>query len=112
MDTRGYYYDNLDAEPPEFPADQMRGELLVMPGPLCIYWHYEEGPLCGHSSCYTIAADAEELPDLEGDRYPEHDCPIQVFLDDPITQAYGLGGDMDEWGKIIRCEICEGFADT
>lgn len=38
---------------------------------------------------------------------PDHDCPIAAFFADPITQAYGLGGDWDEWSRIIRCPICE-----
>jgi hypothetical protein len=37
----------------------------------------------------------------------DHDCPREQFLEDPITQAYGLGGDMDEWNRVIRCPVCE-----
>jgi hypothetical protein len=33
-----------------------------------------------------------------------HDCPREQFLDDPITQAYGVGSEMLH---LIRCEICE-----
>ncbi len=38
---------------------------------------------------------------------PQHACPITAFLDDPITKAYGLGGDWDEWSRIVRCPVCE-----
>jgi hypothetical protein len=37
-----------------------------------------------------------------------HVCPIETFLADPITVAYGLGGDMDEWASVVRCYLCEG----
>jgi hypothetical protein len=33
-----------------------------------------------------------------------HDCPRDHFLDDPITQEYGVGSEMLH---LIRCEICE-----
>jgi hypothetical protein len=63
-------------------------------GPLCVYWTEEDAVICGHSSCYTIV------------REDDHDCPIQQFFDDPITQAYGLDGDWDEWSRVIHCPIC------
>jgi hypothetical protein len=41
------------------------------------------------------------------DDYPPlHDCPIEMFFDDPITQAYGLGGDWDEWSRVVKCAVC------
>jgi len=36
--------------------------------------------------------------------YDDHDCPIQSFLDDPITQHYGVGG---EFLSSIHCYWCE-----
>jgi hypothetical protein len=38
-----------------------------------------------------------------------HACPIQAFFDDPITKAYGLGGDWDEWSRVVKCPVCEGM---
>jgi hypothetical protein len=35
---------------------------------------------------------------------PEHDCPVDQFLRDPITEAYGVGGEM---AHLIRCAVCE-----
>jgi hypothetical protein len=34
----------------------------------------------------------------------DHDCPIQHFLDDPITQYFGIASEF--MGKI-HCNICE-----
>jgi hypothetical protein len=48
---------------------------------------------------------SERIPSLD-ESFPDHDCPIQQFLDDPITQYYGLGGDMDEWGPLLKCAVC------
>jgi hypothetical protein len=56
--------------------------------------------------------DAELPPDYD-EMSPEeeayyaslaHDCPRDQFLDDPITEAYGVGSEMLH---LIRCEICE-----
>jgi hypothetical protein len=33
-----------------------------------------------------------------------HDCPREAFLDDPITQAYGVGYEMV---GLVRCPVCE-----
>ncbi|MBO0813821.1 MAG: hypothetical protein J2P30_01505 [Actinobacteria bacterium] len=42
--------------------------------------------------------------DTPGDAYPDHDCPKADFLDDPITVAYGVGGD---FVGGIACPVCE-----
>ena len=67
-------------------------------GPVCDL--AEVQGYCAHEFCMTIC---DEWPGSD----EGHECPVQQFLDDPITQAYGLGGDMDEWGRIIRCPVCE-----
>lgn len=33
-----------------------------------------------------------------------HDCPKDAFLDDPITQAYGVGSEMV---SLIACPVCD-----
>jgi hypothetical protein len=57
---------------------------------------------------YEMAAAERgvELPDGPGydEHYEDHDCPRDQFLDDPITQAYGVGGEMLH---LIRCPVCE-----
>jgi hypothetical protein len=35
------------------------------------------------------------------DPCPELERELDVFVDDPITQFYGLQGDMDEWGPLL-----------
>jgi hypothetical protein len=35
---------------------------------------------------------------------PGHDCPKQAFLDDPITEAYGVGSEMV---GLIPCPVCD-----
>lgn len=35
---------------------------------------------------------------------PEHDCPKDRFLADPITQAYGVGAEMVDQ---IPCPVCD-----
>lgn len=66
-------------------------------GPLCDLATVQG--VCGNQSCNTIIDDFKYEP--------SHDCAIQNFLDDPITQAYGLGGDMDEWSRVIHCAYCD-----
>jgi hypothetical protein len=34
----------------------------------------------------------------------DHECPKQQFLDDPITRAYGVGGEMV---SSIACAVCD-----
>lgn len=41
------------------------------------------------------------------DAVPLHACPVAEFFDDPITQPYGLGGDWDEWSRVVKCPVCE-----
>lgn len=50
-------------------------------------------------------AAREKGPDLV-DPHLFEPCPqlereLDVFVDDPITRAYGLHGDMDEWGPLL-----------
>jgi hypothetical protein len=66
-----------------------RGEPFF--GPLCLAAYFGG---CAHVVCGWIAAN--------------HVCPIEAFLADPITLAYGLGGDWDEWRHLVRCYLCEG----
>jgi hypothetical protein len=40
----------------------------------------------------------------DAEQYPEHDCPKQQFLDDPIAAAYGVGSEMV---GLIRCPVCD-----
>jgi hypothetical protein len=35
---------------------------------------------------------------------PDHDCPKQEFLDDPITRAYGVGAEMV---ALVSCPVCD-----
>ena len=35
---------------------------------------------------------------------PDHDCPKQEFLDDPITRAYGVGAEMV---ALVPCAVCD-----
>jgi hypothetical protein len=66
-----------------------RGEPFY--GPLCEA-AYAVG--CDHWTCGAVVAN--------------HDgCPIEQFHADPITQAYGLGGDWDEWSRVITCALCQ-----
>jgi hypothetical protein len=37
-------------------------------------------------------------------RRTEHDCPKQAFLEDPITEHYGVGG---EFVGSIPCAVCD-----
>ena len=63
--------------------------------------------LCLHS-CQPADRDrwlAEGNPPYFDPRdVDEHDCPRQAFLDDPITQAYGVGGEMLH---LITCAVCD-----
>jgi hypothetical protein len=85
------------------PCSPVRGDCLCSCNE-CAAWRGEpfSGPLCpaatgcGHWTCQVIADN--------------HECPIATFLDDPITQAYGLGGDMDEWGRVVTCHVCATLA--
>ena len=71
-------------------------------GPICEPWYEEEVPGgsdlgCHHATCAAIAY-------MEP---PPHDCPIDAFLDDPITVAYGVGSEMVH---LIRCDVCDAIA--
>jgi ssDNA-binding Zn-finger/Zn-ribbon topoisomerase 1 len=61
--------------------------------------------LCDHEAgdCQVEPYDADEQ-DGAYDYVADHDCPKDRFLDDPITQEYGVGGEMV---ALIRCHTCE-----
>lgn len=66
----------------------------------------------GREDSYLALPDQNAEAELdalgEEERYIEHECPYQTFLEDPITQYYGLGGDMDEWGPLLGpCPVCD-----
>jgi len=76
-----------------------------MQGVLCE--DFEVRGYCWHSVCalvedsqYQTYIDAQD----EANRYPEHDCPKNQFLEDPITQAYGVGSEMV---GLISCAVCD-----
>jgi hypothetical protein len=52
--------------------------------------------------------DPDLAPDVAAEEweaeYPEHDCPRDAFLEDPITVAYGVGSEMVH---LIPCSICD-----
>jgi hypothetical protein len=57
----------------------------------------------------TWEADAQRMAALiaqltHAGAIPEHDCPRQEFLEDPITEAYGVGGEMLH---LIDCAVCD-----
>jgi hypothetical protein len=55
---------------------------------------------------YELPPGYDEISPEEEAYYASlaHDCPREQFLDDPITQAYGVGNEMLH---LIHCEICE-----
>lgn len=104
MDTRGYQYDNLDYQVQE---EQINAAWLIGPiGPFCE--DFERHGYCGHgtdagepnSTCALIEETAEYLHYKKD----EHDCPYQEFLDDPITEYYGVGYEML---GLISCPVCD-----
>jgi hypothetical protein len=72
----------------------------------------DHGPDEPYDRDYEMAAAERgvELPpetaEFHGEYYdPDyHDCPRDAFLEDPITQAYGVGSEMLH---LIRCPVCE-----
>jgi hypothetical protein len=70
-----------DTEPPGPPCEHSRTRCLP-------------GCRCGCYECYHRSLD--------------HDCPRTEFLDDPITVAYGVGGEMV---KLIPCAVCDTEAE-
>lgn len=60
----------------------------------------------GRTAGGHIGAVAEALLLIRHEeRYgPDHECPKQAFLDDPITQAYGVGGELVD---RIACATCD-----
>jgi len=51
-------------------------------------------------------AELDQLHEEEHYGLPEHDCPRDNFLEDPITRHYGVGGEMLH---LIHCGVCEEF---
>lgn len=54
------------------------------------------GPAIGLT--ITTSAAAHEYP------APDHDCPKERFLSNPITQHYGVGGEMVH---LVPCPTCD-----
>jgi hypothetical protein len=64
------------------------------------YLDIEDGYVCP-------CGNPEEHSGCSYDQYMDslnHDCPKERFLEDPITVAYGVGG---EFVSTIKCAICD-----
>jgi hypothetical protein len=48
--------------------------------------------------------DHEDPSEVGPAEYPDHDCPREAFLDDPITQAYCVGSEMVH---LVACPVCD-----
>jgi hypothetical protein len=78
--------------------------ILAAPGPLCEL--FEKSGYCSHVSC-ARAEEALYENYLASDEHKlklGHECPRTEFLNDPITIAYGVGGEMVH---LVPCFICD-----
>ena len=68
---------------------------------------YTIGPFCEDSEArgYCAHESCERIDDEWVCRYPatDHDCAYDVFLEDPITIAYGVQGMV----SLVSCPVCD-----
>jgi hypothetical protein len=84
-------------------------ELLGQLGaPVPIEHHVTIDDLAARTGLTVIyCAEHDSAPPGYGERddaVPDHDCPRDAFLADPITRYYGVGGEMLH---LISCPVCE-----